>query len=172
MKLHLGCGSQHLTGWINVDIISSADVVHDLTKPLPFENNSIEHIFNEHFIEHLTYDQGKKFLEECYRVLIPNGILRISTPNLDWVITCYIENRLEEWQNVGWRPKTKCQLMNEGLRLWGHQYVYNDDELKTLLKIVGFNQVISENYRQSNFDVLKNIETRPCHNELIIEATK
>jgi predicted SAM-dependent methyltransferase len=172
MKLHLGCGNQHLTGWINVDIISSADVVHDLTKPLPFENNSIEYIFNEHFIEHLTYDQGKKFLEECYRVLIPNGILRISTPNLDWVITCYIENRLEEWQNVGWRPKTKCQLMNEGLRLWGHQYVYNDDELKTLLKIVGFNQVISENYRQSNFDVLKNIETRPCHNELIIEATK
>jgi len=172
MKLHLGCGEKHFTGWINVDVISSADVVHDLTKPLPFESNSIEYIFNEHFIEHLTYDQGKKFLEECYRVLIPNGILRISTPNLDWVVTCYIENRLSEWQNVGWRPKTKCQLMNEGLRLWGHQYVYNDDELKTLLKIVGFNQVISENYRQSNFDVLKNIETRPYHNELIIEATK
>lgn len=172
MKLHLGCGTQHFTGWINVDIISNADVVHDLTKPLPFEDNSVEYIFNEHFIEHLTYYQGKKFLEECYRVLIPEGVLRISTPNLDWLVKCYIENRTDEWQNVGWSPLTECQLMNEGLRLWGHQYVYNETELSTLVKSVGFTNVISEGYRISKFEDLKNLETRPFHNEVILESTK
>jgi predicted SAM-dependent methyltransferase len=172
MKLHLGCGEKHFTGWINADIISSADVVHDLTKPLPFKDNSVEYIFNEHFIEHLTYSQGKNFLEECYRVLIPNGILRISTPNLDWLIKCYIENRLNEWQDMGWHPETECQLMNEGLRLWGHQYVYNETDLKKLIKSVGFKQVITERWGHSMFDILMNLETRPYHNELIIDAIK
>lgn len=172
MKLHLGCGTQHFTGWINVDIISSADVVHDLTKPLPFEDNSAECIFNEHFIEHLTYDQGKKFLEECYRVLIPKGILRISTPNLDWLIKCYIENKTDEWKDMGWNPETECRLMNEGLRLWGHQYVYNETELKSLIKSVGFVKIVNEEWGKSKFEDLKNRETRHFHNEIIIEAMK
>ena len=53
-KLHVGCGEIYLEDWINIDIESpKADLIHDLRKPLPFEDDSIDFIYNEHFIEHL-----------------------------------------------------------------------------------------------------------------------
>ncbi len=51
---------------------------------LPFEN--VASIYAEHFLEHLALQEGMAFLVGCRRVLAPAGILRISTPNLDWVM--------------------------------------------------------------------------------------
>jgi SAM-dependent methyltransferase len=74
-KLHLGCGSNHIVGWENYD----AEV--DISKPLPFESNSISMIFTEHVLEHITNRQGYLFLEECYRVLEPKGKLHCIVPD-------------------------------------------------------------------------------------------
>jgi SAM-dependent methyltransferase len=51
----------------------------DFNKKLPFSNSSFDIIYSIEVIEHLRcpYD----FIEECYRILKPNGILIISTPN-------------------------------------------------------------------------------------------
>lgn len=46
---------------------------------LPFEDASIDVVVNFQVIEHL-WDQGQ-FLDECFRVLAPGGVLLISTPN-------------------------------------------------------------------------------------------
>ena len=51
---------------------------------LPFAD--VASIYAEHFLEHLALDDGLAFLAECRRVLRPDGILRLSTPNLDWVL--------------------------------------------------------------------------------------
>lgn len=52
----------------------------DFNKKLPFSNSSFDIIYSIEVIEHLRcpYD----FLDECYRILKPNGILIISTPNI------------------------------------------------------------------------------------------
>jgi predicted SAM-dependent methyltransferase len=63
-KLHLGCGDNHLEGWQNHD----RDV--DLTKPLPYESNSVKAIFTEHVIEHLTTHEAVNFIKECYSCLL------------------------------------------------------------------------------------------------------
>ena len=73
---------------------------------------------------------------------------------------------------MGWNPETECRLINEGLRLWGHQYVYNETELKSLIKSVDFVKIVNEEWGKSKFEDLKNRETRPFHNEVILEATK
>jgi SAM-dependent methyltransferase len=46
---------------------------------LPFSNPSFDIVYSIEVIEHLRcpYD----FIDECYRILKPNGILIISTPN-------------------------------------------------------------------------------------------
>ena len=46
---------------------------------LPFADGSVDVVVNFQVIEHL-WDQGQ-FLDECFRVLTPGGILLISTPN-------------------------------------------------------------------------------------------
>lgn len=46
---------------------------------LPFSDESIESIVTHHFLEHVG-DGLPRLLEECYRVLKPDGIMRIIVP--------------------------------------------------------------------------------------------
>lgn len=46
-KIQFGCGGNKLDGWENYD----RDV--NISKPLPFEDNSIRFIFAEHVLEHV-----------------------------------------------------------------------------------------------------------------------
>jgi predicted SAM-dependent methyltransferase len=169
-KLHLGSGGVNIPGWVNIDLDSpSSDMLLDLTKPLPFDTSSVTHIFNEHFIEHITRSEAVNLLIECKRVLTTNGVIRISTPNLRFLIASYISNDTEQWGDL-WHPTSSCSLMNEGMRLWGHQFVYDADELVKILLEAGFGDISFQEYKKSKNEVLRGLETRPFHNDLIIEA--
>ena len=48
-----------------------------------FENRSISVITIFHLIEHLDTNYLHTLLSECYRVLLPNGLLIIETPSID-----------------------------------------------------------------------------------------
>jgi predicted SAM-dependent methyltransferase len=172
-RLHLACGNRILPGWANIDLESGANVVRwDLTRGLPIRSESIDLIFCEHFIEHISLGEAEALLSECWRSLRPGGILRISTPNLDRLIEDYLSGETSEWHDVGWTPATRCQMLNEGLRLWGHQFVYNEEELRRLLNETGFLQIRSERWHQSTVPELANLESRPFHGEIILEAMK
>jgi len=176
-KLHLGCGNHLLSGWLNIDTQIEQNSVqptlqHDLTQPLPFSSESIEFIVSEHFIEHVTRDQACHLLRECYRFLKPEGVLRISTPDLEKLVSEYLAKRTDEWQDMGWVAATPCQMVNEGMRLWGHQFLYDASELSMLLREAGFCQVIPVKWRASHYAELQNLELRPFHQEVILEAVK
>jgi predicted SAM-dependent methyltransferase len=173
-KLHLGCGSNYLEGWVNIDISFKVktDLCQDLTKRLPYLDNSINFIFNEHFIEHIDFYDAIKFLKECYRVLKPNGILRISTPDLKWLVLKYLEGKIDEWNDVKWYPLTKCAMLNQGMKLWGHQYLYDFEELTFILNSVSFYKIERVLRGKSKYQELNMLESRPYHNEIIVEVTK
>lgn len=81
--LDLGCGDKHLResvedrnmNYLGLDI---TDVNFEFDK-LPFENNSIDIIVSLAVIEHIANPDN--FLSEIFRVLIPGGLIYISTPN-------------------------------------------------------------------------------------------
>lgn len=90
LMLHIGCGDVYFDGWVNIDISSSkADLNYDLRKPLPYNENTVDFIYNEHFIEHLTVQDGLKVLSDFNRILKKGRVLRIATPNLDYVMFKY-----------------------------------------------------------------------------------
>ena len=171
MKLHLGCGINRIEGWLNVDIDSpQADLHVDLRQPLPYADAAVAFIFNEHFLEHITRDEGLAFLRECRRVLKPSGVFRVSTPDLRWLIAQYQSGKLDEWTDVGWLPQTPCMMFNEGMRLWGHQFLYDLAELTAVLRQAGFANVSQVEYAKSSHPELIGLECRPWHHELIVEA--
>lgn len=171
-KLHLGCGSVNLPGWLNIDLDTpTADMHLDFTNPLPFANDSVTHIFSEHFIEHITWAEAVSFLKECRRVLALNGVLRISTPSLRFLIASYVAKDKEEWSDL-WQPGSLCQMVNEGMRSWGHQFLYDAEELVTVLAEAGFNVISFQKYHHSQDENLRGLESRPFHNELIVEVRK
>lgn len=171
-KLHLGCGSNLLSSWVNIDLDApSADLHADLTQPLTFSSGSVDYIFSEHFIEHISRPQALALLKECKRVMKPTAKIRISTPDLNWLVQQYGQSRLTEWADVNWHPQTACQMINEGMRAWGHQFLYDAQELNNVLQEAGFTSIQSVPYRSSEHKEFLNLECRPWHRELIVEAS-
>jgi predicted SAM-dependent methyltransferase len=169
-KLHLGCGTMAIPGWINIDIDSPvADVVLDLTRGLPFPDNSISCIFAEHVIEHFDYGQTQALLAECRRVLAPDGVIRLSTPDLTWLAVTYLSALTTEWGQL-WQPNSPCHLINEGMRAWGHKFLFDRPQLHESFLRAGFNSTLDCHWHQSSEPELRELETRPFHNDLIVEA--
>ena len=172
-RLHLACGTSVLNGWANIDLKSNGAVVGwDLTDRLPVRAGAIDLVFCEHFIEHLTMKQATALLVDCHRVLRPNGTLRLSTPSLKKVVTEYASGGTQEWRDVGWNPATPCQMVNEAFRLWGHRFVYDEEELRRILDDAGYREVTQVAWHESTTPALRGLECRPFHGEIILEATK
>jgi SAM-dependent methyltransferase len=106
-RLNLGCGAQTPEGWVNVDNALGARVarmpgisrlatrlglfrtqwsgeifIHDLRRPFPWGDESVDCIYSSHTLEHLTREEGAFVMRECRRVLRPGGIIRIVVPDL------------------------------------------------------------------------------------------
>jgi predicted SAM-dependent methyltransferase len=174
VKLHLGCGAIIIPGWLNYDLDpGTGGIRRDLRKPFIEHDDSVDFIFNEHFLEHLTRDAGRFFLRECRRVLRPGGVLRIVTPDLDKLARDYLKENIQCIPGT-WTPATPCQMMNEGMRLWGHEFLYDFQELAAVLREAGFlsQKICAEVYRSSRHAALRGIDQRPHYGELIFEATK
>jgi predicted SAM-dependent methyltransferase len=91
--LNLGCGLTFNKQWTNVDFVSTGEgvIAHNLTKGIPFDNNSFEVVYHSHVLEHFSQKDAEKFISECYRVLKPNGIIRVAIPDLEAITRNYIK---------------------------------------------------------------------------------
>jgi len=175
-KLHLGCGQVYLPGWVNMDsdrTLAQVDCYWDADQGLPFGDESCSHIHSEHFLEHLTVPQGLQLLAECHRVLIPDGILRIAMPSLEGAVQAYLS---PNWRDQPWLKdypfiQTKAEMLNICFRGWGHQWLYDREELYRRLHQVGFLEIWDAAWGQSDTPTLANLETRP-ESSLICEARK
>ena len=90
IKLNLG-GGQHWKqeGWINLDLHLGYDISANYLAM--FANNVVDNIYTSHFLEHLEYRVIFELLKDCYRVLKPQGLIRIVVPSVDRLLDI-IEN--------------------------------------------------------------------------------
>ena len=175
LMLHIGCGDVHLEGWVNIDLDSpKADLLHDMRQPLPFGDGSVDYIYSEHFIEHLTIDEGLFTLRECYRVLKPAGVVRIATVDLRYVLFRYFFGwRHQDWiERYGYAwLKTPAEMVNLVMREWQHKHVYDAEELWRRLREAGFTRIKRARLNRSPYAPLRARETRK-DSRLIVEASK
>jgi predicted SAM-dependent methyltransferase len=173
-RLHIGSGSESIPGWINIDNrgLAGVDQVLDVRQGLPFAR--VASIYAEHFLEHLTLDEGLAFLKECRRVLNPDGVLRLSTPNLDWVILTHYRGAAAAEDDA----KLDCLRLNRAFHGWGHQFLYNRFTLAAVVRAAGFARSIFRSYGESERPELSGLErhetwedTPDLPHVLIVEAS-
>jgi hypothetical protein len=84
LKLNLGCGENHIQGYVNVDKYGNPDVLHDLeTFPWPWDHNSVKEVRLNHVLEHLgeTTAVYMQIIKELYRICVANAEIHIAVPD-------------------------------------------------------------------------------------------
>jgi len=130
MKLNLGCAKNHLDGFINIDIDRDClpDLVLDLgNEKLPFEDNSVDMVVSNHFLEHLSMDETVHLIKEIYRVCRVGATISFCCPHYLSPVAYMIghkqrigENYFQGWEDMfdisykmsfmRYRPKRKGML--------------------------------------------------------------
>ena len=168
-RLHIGCGRNILTDWLNSDYYpSKRNIIHlDATKRFPFEANTFDYVFSEHMIEHLKFTDGLYMLKECNRILKTNAIIRISTPNLKFIVDLYSNPKTELQEHyIKWASDKfvkngyyfDTMVINNFVRDWGHLFIYDDKTLHHSLELAGFVDIKPCNLNVSDDPNLKDLE--------------
>jgi predicted SAM-dependent methyltransferase len=135
-RLHLGCGWTHKEGWLNIDLFATrADICWDLRHGIPFPDDSVEAIFHEHMLEHLSLEDGFSITQECLRVLQPNGVLRIGVPDAGLCIDSYAGTAAPDWaqsQVTGMLAVQALFYEND------HRAMYDAETLTLMCRAAGF----------------------------------
>jgi predicted SAM-dependent methyltransferase len=153
-RVNVGSGAQHqIPGWTNVDIraFPGLDAVMDVTKEWPF--TGLEYVYGEHFLEHLELDDALHFLANAGVSLQPGGVLRQSTPNLDWaMLTQYPDqSTVDERVMAAYRA-------NRLFHGWGHKFLFNEPILRYFLERLGFEDIRFFDYGESDHEELRGLE--------------
>ena len=133
--LNLGSGSHRISGAFNVDIDPRADAYVNVTRRLPFPNRAFRNIFCEEVLEHVNGDQGLQMLKECWRILQPGGVCRITTPDLD-----YFARQALDMDRLG----LEMNLIFYG---HGHRHIYTEPSLHDAMQKAGFGEIVFSSYR-------------------------
>jgi predicted SAM-dependent methyltransferase len=169
-KLHIGCGKNILSDWLNSDFFPHSDVIlHvDATDTFPFSKDTFDYVFSEHMIEHISYSNALSMLSECYRVLRNNGKIRISTPDLQFLIDLYRDDKSElQKQYIKWATDEFIKsapyyddtfVINNFVRDWGHLFIYDEKTLRSSLEKAGFTKIVRCDLNQSKDEALRNLE--------------
>lgn len=139
LNLHLACGEDYQEGYINVDLYptekAKIDAQFDVSK-IPFDDNTVDTIRALHIIEHFSFTEGQKVLNEWYRVLKPGGKLILETPDL--LATCQrFVNSDEQFRITLYRhlfayPDLPGQI---------HKFLFTETQLRCQLGWAGFKDI-------------------------------
>jgi predicted SAM-dependent methyltransferase len=92
LLLNIGCGSTFHPDWINIDVAPFSPNVRpwNLQCGLPYGDNEVDVCYTSHVLEHLSQQDVKRLIRECFRILKPNGIVRAVVPDLEAIAKTYI----------------------------------------------------------------------------------
>ena len=220
IRLHLGCGLTTPEGWVNVDgswnarlarypvlrkSLAALHIIprglaevkwrnvkyHDLRRPLPWGNGVASAVYASHVLEHLYADQALSLVQEAFRVLQPEGVIRLMVPDLEKPARQYLseldtvlrgescvanETPADRFlAELLFRPKAAprgfwaYRLYNQLTELQDHKWMYDGVSLQHLLRQAGFSQVAVAHRHNSRIADITAVET---NHGLIVEGIK
>jgi len=92
VRINLGSGGQPLAGWLNTDVVWRGRVYLDATSPWPVPAGSVDYVYADNVIEHITLGDGRKVFRHAFDALRPGGVFRLATPDVEAVARQYLEN--------------------------------------------------------------------------------
>ena len=181
LKLNLGCGTDLKPGFINIDLALDTPPVfdsgsqpamfinNDFRRGIPLEQGSCELIYSSHFLEHVEYAEALKLMRECYQLLKPGGIFRISLPDFKSACAAYLNNDYSYFDLVDvdlFLPEvepgtlTLVDFINFAAYQSGeHKRIFDEEKVVLLLQKIGYRSVEVSSFL-SEIDAPGEVRTR------------
>ena len=156
LKLNIGCGHEYKKGYVNIDAFDSSIADKKMSAlNLEFDDDSFTQVECVQVLEHLGAAKSIYALAEVYRVLKPEGVFIIVTPDLRNSFKIFLKGNEEQRKLV----------MNwiYGLDIPGmsHKYGFPEELLERMLQETGF------------FDIdIKRINSKSTHPSLQVVCKK
>jgi len=174
LRVHLGCGLELKSGWLNVDLNLDRSVLnitadmapdtmfinYDLRRgTLPLDDGSCDLIYSAHFFEHLECEHGARLMRDCYRLLRPAGTFRVALPTFKASFRAYVQgdveffaphNMLEVLPYLEPGTEALVDRVNYSVYQRGeHKCIYDEEKTCLLLRHIGFTSVGVSAYDES-----------------------
>ncbi len=163
--------------------------VHNVLERLPHGDNSVDRIYFGQAVEHFNpIHEVPRILAEFFRVLKPGGTLRITTPDLRYLLEAYEHGELEYLAKdqpdyfQGALPEDQlCYIMygaggagSTSTSYEGHHHLYTQDSLRAVARRAGFETGPTDITRHCKQDAAPQPEERDCgmSHSFAIEAVK
>jgi predicted SAM-dependent methyltransferase len=195
LKLNIGCGTSGIAGWVNIDnspsillsrlplgkrIFRTPDWPRDVRradvrKRIPFPDSSVSCIYSSHTFEHFTYEESLAVARECFRVLRPDGILRIVVPDLGILVRDYLAGAADPLASHQFVSRLLLtanvrDVVHPGAH---HQQMFDARSLVHLLQQAGFAAPEVSQFGSSRIAEIAEIELESRRSEsLYVEATR
>ncbi len=146
LKLHVGCGTNKIPGWVNIDAVQGCqpDLVHDLGKPLPYAAQSADELMAHGVLEHFDKYMRYSVMGDWVRVLKVGGTIDLAMPDFkkllfkffkfrfdDFVDTMFGENMWENEVYIGHFGNHKWGYSQESLVEFAKPFGIETIEVKT-----------------------------------------
>jgi predicted SAM-dependent methyltransferase len=194
VKINIGCGLSGIAGWQNLDNSPTiwlsripllnrllktpawpSDVRrYDVRNGLPYPDGSVRYIYSSHTFEHFAPAESLAIAKECFRVLVPGGILRIVVPDLELIVREYLAS---SDPRAGQRLLSRLGLSHSLQDLIhpgsNHSQMFDAKALLHLLREAGFQRAEVSRYRESGIPEINQLELEVRRDEsLYVEASK
>lgn len=193
LKLHIGCGLDLREGYVNIDSETKEEILeryknsdnvmfirfkeksieiynYDIFN-LPYENDTVDEIICNAFLEHLDFVQERKIFKEVKRVMKKGGKFNFSVPDFEWTVKKWLEAK-DEWLDFYYTDKgehyfgqydrnmdnrwgylTTTIFGNQGSTGQYHKNAYTRKKIEALLERIGFElKEVEEGYYRGQFE--------------------
>lgn len=135
IRINLGCGTQKIPGFLNVDSQESVkpDLIGDIAFGLPLDSGKTDEIYMIHCIEHVPYNLHPTVLREIWRLLKPGGLFFVSYPEFEKCVNHFLRNTGNQWEF--WRATLYGRQLHPGDY---HMAPMQTSRFKVLLEEEGF----------------------------------
>lgn len=175
-RLNWGCGAVTPYGWVNSDLIAGPgiDVVGDIREGLPLDSDAFDYLVSIHALPEIAYDDLDRVLSELYRVLKPEGVLRLGLPDLDKAIAAYRAGDVDYFLISDEVVRGLAGKMIVQLTWFGRsRCMFTGDFIQELLHRVGFRAIHFCGFGEtrSRFPGIVELDNRELES-FFVEATK
>jgi hypothetical protein len=188
LSVHFGCGLKAPVTWVNFDVSPSLVLSRlpllltglfrlpkwppnvrygNIVTGLPLPDSSCRRVFADQVLEHLAYEDARKALLECRRVIAKNGVLRLFVPDLATIAEHYVSHRYPdsadwfmETSGLGLRHRNRGLLsaVVDSFRNSRHQWLWDESSLTSALRNAGFGYSRRATYCDSGDDMFDELE--------------